>query len=84
MTHAANQLLRVFGSLRLTVVLLALCMVLVFVATIAQVKIGIHQAQVQYFRSWVTLIHLALGDFRLPLPLPGGLTLGTLLIANLL
>ena len=84
MTHAANQLLRVFGSLRLTVVLLALCMILVFVATIAQVKIGIHQAQAQYFRSWMTLIHLALGDFRLPLPLPGGLTLGTLLIANLL
>ena len=84
MTHVAKQLLRVFGSLRLTVVLLALCMILVFVATIAQVNIGIHQAQIQYFRSWMTLVHLAIGDFRMPLPLPGGLTLGTLLIANLL
>ena len=84
MTHVAKQLLRVFGSLRLTVVLLALCMILVFVATIAQVNIGIHQAQIQYFRSWMTLVHLPIGDFRMPLPLPGGLTLGTLLIANLL
>jgi hypothetical protein len=71
MTHAVKKLL-------------ALCMILVFVATIAQVNIGSHQAQTQYFRSWMTLVPLAAGDFRMPLPLPGGLTLGTLLIVNLL
>ncbi len=82
------SILRKFGkflsSLRLTIVLLALAMVLIFVATISQVELGIHEVQLRFFRSWVAWWDVMPGDKKLSLPMPGGTLLGLLLIINLL
>jgi hypothetical protein len=48
------------ASLRLTVVLLALSMVLIFVGTLAQVRIGVWDAVDTCFRSPIAWIDLAL------------------------
>src|SRR5437870_3640814 len=42
-----------FSSLRLTVVLLGIGIVLIFVGTIAQVDLGLYQAQNEFFRSFL-------------------------------
>ena len=72
-----------FSSLRLTVVLLVLSMVLVFVATIAQVELGIYGVQDKFFRS-----AFVLADFpgtQVPVPVfPGGYLVGGFLLVNLL
>src|SRR5690606_37236743 len=47
---------RFFTSLRLTVVLLALSIVLVFWATLAQTELGIWEVQERFFRSFFVLI----------------------------
>ena len=44
-------ILKFLSSLRLTVVLLGLTMVLIFVATLSQVDLGIHEVQGKFFRS---------------------------------
>jgi hypothetical protein len=72
-----------FASLKLTVVLLALAMVLVFIGTLAQVDEGLYGAQAHYFKQWLVLgAHLA--GHKIPLILPGGYLLGTLLLVNLI
>lgn len=68
-------------SLKLTVALLAFGLVLVFVATLDQVNLGVWAVQAKYFRSFVVYSHV--GDFAVPI-FPGGYTLGTLLLANLI
>ncbi len=75
--------IKFFASLRLTVVLLAFGIVLVFVGTLAQVDEGLYNAQARYFRQWVVL-GLDLFGRRVPLILPGGYLIGTLLLVNLL
>ncbi len=47
-----DKLVRIFTSLRLTVVLLALGLVLVFWGTLAQVHLGLYRAQNEFFRSF--------------------------------
>jgi hypothetical protein len=47
-----NALIRLFTSLRLTVVCLALALVLVFFGTMAQDPIGLYLAQEKFFRSF--------------------------------
>src|SRR2546429_2523828 len=47
-----DRLLRFFTSLRLTVVLLAFGIVLVFVGTVAQADEGLYNAQARYFKHW--------------------------------
>ena len=64
--------------------LLGLGMVLIFVATIAQVEIGIREAQLRYFRSWIAWLEVGPGTLRVSLPLPGGLLLASVLLVNLL
>lgn len=59
-------------------------MVLIFVATLAQVHLGIHEVQLLYFRSWIAWWDVIPGEKTLSLPLPGGTLLGVLLIINLL
>ena len=71
-----------FASLRLTVVLLGLGILLVFVGTIAQVDEGLYQAQQRYFKQWV-VFGISFFGSKVPVPLPGGYLLGTLLFANL-
>lgn len=89
--------LKPLASLRLTVVLLAMSIFLVFVGTLAQIDGGIWTIVSQYFRSWFVWVPLRLfsqlgqiflglpESWRLPgyLPFPGGWTLGALLMLNL-
>ncbi len=78
-----KKFVRFFTSLKLTVVLLAFAIVLVFVGTLAQVDEGLYEAQARYFRQWFIFGLDAFGH-RIPLILPGGYLLGTLLLLNLL
>src|SRR5207248_554595 len=91
-------LLAPLASLRLTVALFALSLVLVFLGTLAQIDAGIWTVVNQYFRSlhvWVPFqlfVRFAQVFFYVPktaelpgsFPFPGGWLLGTLLLANLL
>jgi len=79
-----------FASLRLTVVLLSLSMVLIFFGTLAQVETGIWKTQQDYFESFIVI--WAYPEtwlwqqqlFWLHIPLPGGYLLGGLLLINLI
>ena len=75
-----RELRTFFVSLRLTVVLLALSMLLVFAATLAQVDLGIWAVQQEYFRSFVAFWHIG----PLFVPRPGGYLVGGMLLINLL
>jgi len=86
------------ASLRLTVVLFALSLFLVFSGTLAQKEVGMWTAVDTYFRSalvWIPFqLFVAFGQifFRVPesvsvggsFPFPGGWLLGGVLLANLL
>ncbi|MEP2775679.1 MAG: cytochrome c biogenesis protein ResB [Luteolibacter sp.] len=74
----------IFSSLRLTVVLLSLAMILIFVATLLQVKMGIHEVQLLYFQSWLAWLDVLPGEKKFSIPFPGGMLLGALLLLNLL
>jgi hypothetical protein len=74
------QLRNLFVSLRLTVFLLALSIVLVFWATLDQVHLGVWAVQQKFFHSF--LVFERVGDLRLPV-YPGGYTIGGLLLVNL-
>jgi hypothetical protein len=82
-------LFRPLASLRLTVVLFALSMVLILAGTLAQTQEGVWSVVDRYFRSVYIAIPFQLfvpeKVARLPgvLPFPGGLTLGVLLFVNL-
>src|SRR6185436_10582165 len=72
-----QRLLRPLASLRLTVALLAMAIVLVFAGTLAQVDKDIWDVVHQYFRTWIA--HVDLQVFfprslvvRGWLPFPGG------------
>ena len=71
-----------FSSLKLTVVLLAFAIVIVFVGTLAQVDEGLYAAQSHYFRQWLVVGAHLLGK-QIPIILPGGYLIGTLLLVNL-
>lgn len=79
---AARSIVQTLGSLRLTLVLLLLALVLVFVGTLAQVKLGIHAAQVRYFQSLFVFAELG-GGVRVPV-FPGGYLIGGLMVINLI
>lgn len=71
-----------FSSLRLTVVLLAFSMVLVFVATLAQVELGIYGVQEKFFRSFFVLANIPGTEIPFPV-MPGGYLVGGFLMINL-
>ncbi len=74
------QFVKFFVSLRLTVVLLILSMLLVFGATLDQVNLGIWAVQEKYFRTFIVLWDVG----NVPLPVfPGGYFIGGLLLINL-
>jgi hypothetical protein len=73
----------IFTSLKLTCVLLAFAILLVFVGTLAQVDEGLYQAQARYFRQWI-IFGLDLFGRKIPIILPGGYLIGTMLLLNLL
>jgi hypothetical protein len=75
------RLLRsVFVSLRLTVVLLSLSIILIFWATLDQVHLGVWAVQQKFFHSF--LVFVKLGDLQVPV-YPGGYLIGGLLLLNL-
>jgi hypothetical protein len=77
-----KQAWKFLTSLRLTVVLLALGIVLVFVGTIAEADEGLYQAQTGYFKHWVVW-GISFFGHHIPVVLPGGYLLGTALLINL-
>lgn len=85
-----NNVLKYFLSLRLTVTLLSLSMILVFCGTLAQVDKGIWTVMDQYFRTWIAWIDLSIffNKFNplsaFSIPFPGGFLIGALLSMNLL
>lgn len=80
-----NPVWKIFTSLRLTVALLALSVLLVFFGTLAQVDQGLWRAQEVWFRS--LLVHgqkLRLFNWHFMVPIfPGGYLIGYTLLANL-
>ncbi|MBC8095880.1 MAG: cytochrome c biogenesis protein ResB [Akkermansiaceae bacterium] len=76
------RLVKVFSSLRLTVILLGLGLILVFWGTLAQVHLGLYKAQNEFFRSFFVFWQPAGSNFRIPI-FPGGYLIGGLLIINL-
>src|SRR5882757_1047075 len=79
MNQTVRQVRDFFVSLKLTVVLLAFSIVLIFAATLAQVDLGIWAVQQEFFHSFVAFWHIG----SLYVPLPGGYLLGGLLLINL-
>lgn len=77
-----RKLIDLITSLKLTIVCLAAAMVLIFAGTIAQVHLGIWEAQQRYFQSlfvwWPPEGH----GFRIPI-FPGGHLIGAVLLVNL-
>jgi hypothetical protein len=77
-----NRFVQLFFSVRLTVALLVLGLLLVFVGTLAQVEQGLYQAQARYFKSF--FVYWSPGGGSLSIPVfPGGYLVGTLMIVNL-
>ena len=90
-----TQVLNVLASVRITVVLLTLGLLLVFVGTLAQTKLGVWVVIHDYFRSLVVWVPMNMfpdliepsdarqydeGNF---FPMPGGFTILALLCVNL-
>jgi hypothetical protein len=88
--HPMKKILHALASLRLTVVLLAMAMVLIFVGTLAQAHLGVWHVVDSFFRSpiaWIdfqTLIPIGLAKVPGSFPFPGGFIVGGLMIVNLL
>ena len=66
-----KKIVEFFTSLKLTVMLLAFAIVLVFVGTLAQADEGLYGAQAHYFKQWI-VIGAHLFGHKIPLILPGG------------
>ena len=81
MNDTLRQFRDFFVSLKLTVVLLVLGLVLIFAATLDQVHLGIWAVQEKYFRSFYVLAK-PVGDVPIPV-FPGGYLIGGLLLINL-
>ncbi|TWT55332.1 cytochrome c biogenesis protein [Allorhodopirellula solitaria] len=93
-SFSAHGVLVALGSLKLTVVLFALSLVLVLVGTLAQDQMNMQEVKQRYFLSWVAPLHI--DDFfpqafyrhdqPIPgvVPYPGGALIGLLLMVNLL
>ena len=76
------RLYNFFSSVKLAVVLLALGLILVFWGTLAQVKVGLYQAQNEFFRSWFIYWQPQGSGVRIPI-FPGSYLVGGLLLLNL-
>ena len=79
----AQKLIDLITSLKLTIVCLAAGMVLIFAGTLAQVHLGIHEAQQRYFQSWLVWWPEEGNGFRMPI-FPGGHLIGAVLLINLI
>jgi hypothetical protein len=81
MRDTLQAFIKFFVSLRLTVVLLALSIVLVFAATLAQTDLGVWGVHQRFFHTFIVLWPVQ----GVPLPVfPGGYFIGGLLLLNLI
>src|SRR6516162_3005555 len=78
-----RKIVDLFTSLKLTIVCLAAAMALIFAGTLAQVHLGIHEAQQRYFQSWLVWWPAESRGFRIPI-FPGGHLIGAVLLINLI
>jgi hypothetical protein len=78
-----KKLIAFFTSLKLTAALLAFSIILVFLGTLAQVDEGLYAVQANYFKHWLIINPHILGR-AIPILLPGGYLLGTMLLINLI
>ena len=69
-------------SLKLTIICLVVAMVLIFAGTLAQVHLGIHEAQQRYFQSFFVWWPPESRGLRIPV-FPGGHLIGAVLLVNL-
>lgn len=90
--QSVRSIARALASLKLTVLLLSLAIVLVFAGTTVQKEMGIWEVQKMYFHSYFVWVDVRLfaplwqwGFAHLPgrLPMPGGFTIIGLLLVNL-
>lgn len=94
MPQTLRTILTPLASLKLTVTLFVLAMVLIFAGTLAQRELGNWDVVYRYFRApnadypspivMIPLRHLVFFDVPGAIPFPGGMILGGLLLANLL
>jgi hypothetical protein len=78
-----RSLWKILTSLRITIVLLGLAIVLVFIGTVAQADEGLYQVQNRYFRHWI-IVGTTLWGFKMPWFIwPGGYAIGVGLVINL-
>jgi hypothetical protein len=80
---AIRNAFALLSSLKLTLVCLAAAIVLIFAGTIAQVHLGIHEAQQRYFQSLLVWWPPEGTRFSIPI-FPGGHLIGAVLLANLI
>jgi hypothetical protein len=80
---AVKNIFRIFTSLRLTVVCLAVAILLVFFGTLAQVSEGLYNAQDRWFRSFFVWWSPSGASWKIPM-FPGGYLVGTVLLVNLI
>src|ERR1700730_11253101 len=78
-----RRLIAIITSLKLTIVCLVAAMVLIFAGTIAQVHLGIWEAQQRYFQSFFVSWPPEGRGFRLPV-FPGVHLIGAVLLINLI
>src|SRR5215813_13608526 len=77
-----ERLIKLFTSLRLTVVCLAFAVLLVFLGTLAQVDLGLYKAQNEFFRSFFVFWGPKSATWKIPV-FPGGYLVGGVLLINL-
>jgi hypothetical protein len=78
-----RRVVDLFTSLKLTIICLAAAMVLIFAGTLAQVHLGIHEAQQRYFQSLFVWWPPESRGFKIPV-FPGGHLIGAVLLVNLI
>jgi hypothetical protein len=78
-----KQIFKFLSSLRLTVACLIAALILVFAGTLAQVHLGLWDAQKQYFHSLFVFWSPKGANWKIPV-WPGGYLLGWVLLANLI
>src|SRR5881398_1153978 len=78
-----HRIVDIFTSLKLTIVCLAAGMALIFAGTLAQVHLGIWEAQQRYFQSLLVWWPAEGNGFKIPI-FPGGHLIGAVLLVNLI
>src|SRR3954470_16194131 len=78
-----RKVVSLITSLKLTIACLAAAMALIFAGTIAQVHLGIWEAQQRYFQSLFVWWPAEGNGFRIPI-FPGGHLIGGVLLINLI